>query len=387
MHRTLLTCSSALFFWMASSTGRAQTAPPQIPLCSGLTIVTAVSQQEGDYESIKTVESVTDSEVHLKYSVERLVQDIFSNEKPKLQKYTLHRTIRKTDLASATLYEQQFSTELPDLIPETTAIGTSSAVLNALKNQGKSKLGIFITYTQIKPPIDRNTHPNVYDNQMIADITRADDKPVMIPVVVNDARVELPAIRATGDYFGDKTEFFFLDDPGNPLTLRFRYGIDAIKPPDSDSTKSKTVPARDRDRLEVTKIAFRCKAPESGPSALDRALSETGHADVYDIYFSFNSDQIRDESEPTLREIGDVLRKHLQWKLNIAGHTDSIGGDASNLDLSKRRAAAVKQALVSKFGVSADRLTTGGYGKSRPVDTNETAEGRARNRRVELARQ
>jgi len=119
---------------------------------------------------------------------------------------------------------------------------------------------------------------------------------------------------------------------------------------------------------------------------LERALAETGHADIYSIYFSFNSDELRGESEPTLREIGEIMRRHPDWKLSVAGHTDSIGGDASNLDLSKRRAASVKNALVAKFRVNASRLMTDGYGKSRPLDTNETEEGRARNRRVELVK-
>ena len=123
----------------------AQNPPsPIIPLCSGLTIVTAVNQKNGDYESIKRIESVTDSDIRLKYSVERLVQDWLSSGPPKLQKYTLYRTIRRSDLDSAILYEQQFSTELPEMVPETTAIGTSAAVLNALKTKGESKLGIFI---------------------------------------------------------------------------------------------------------------------------------------------------------------------------------------------------------------------------------------------------
>ena len=87
-----------------------------------------------------------------------------------------------------------------------------------------------------------------------------------------------------------------------------------------------------------------------------------------------------------LKEIGDLLRRHPDWKLSIAGHTDGIAGDAFNLDLSKRRAAAVKNALVTGFGANAERLTTTGYGKSRPQDTNETPEGRARNRRVELVK-
>ncbi|HEX4179012.1 MAG TPA: OmpA family protein, partial [Rhizomicrobium sp.] len=71
----------------------------------------------------------------------------------------------------------------------------------------------------------------------------------------------------------------------------------------------------------------------------------------------------------------------------VEGHTDNIGGDTYNLDLSKRRAAAVKNALVTRYHITADRLSTNGYGSSRPVETNDTLEGRARNRRVELTRE
>jgi len=74
------------------------------------------------------------------------------------------------------------------------------------------------------------------------------------------------------------------------------------------------------------------------------------------------------------------------WRLSVEGHTDNIGGDAYNQALSERRAAAVKQALVERYLISADRLTTVGYGSTRPKEPNDTLEGRARNRRVELVR-
>jgi OOP family OmpA-OmpF porin len=80
------------------------------------------------------------------------------------------------------------------------------------------------------------------------------------------------------------------------------------------------------------------------------------------------------------------MRQNPSWSLGVEGHTDNIGGDPYNLDLSRRRAAAVKQALVLQYKVDANRLDTSGYGASRPKDTNATLEGRARNRRVELTR-
>ena len=124
----------------------------------------------------------------------------------------------------------------------------------------------------------------------------------------------------------------------------------------------------------------------AGGGDLERALSESKQADIYSIYFSFNSDQLREESEPTVKEIADVMRRHPDWKIMVNGHTDNIGGDQPNLDLSKRRAAAVKEALVKRYGIAADRLTTSGFGRAQPKDTNDTLEGRARNRRVELIR-
>jgi OOP family OmpA-OmpF porin len=120
---------------------------------------------------------------------------------------------------------------------------------------------------------------------------------------------------------------------------------------------------------------------------MEQTLANKKPVEVYGIYFDFNSATIKPESEVVLKQISDILHKNPDWKLNVSGHTDNIGGDAFNLDLSNRRAAAVKEALVSRYGIAADRLTPHGYGASRPIETNATMEGRARNRRVELERQ
>jgi outer membrane protein OmpA-like peptidoglycan-associated protein len=387
-----------VLWWTSQPPSSRAAATPTIPLCAGLTIVTAISQEDGDYESIKTIEAVTDKDVRLKYSVERTVSDLFSAEPPHLEKYTINRTIRREDLASAKLYLQQFSTELPELVPGTTAIGTSAAVLNDLKTKGAAEMGIFITFTQNKPPIDTNEHPNVYDNAMVAEVRRVGT--VKVPVLVNGAHVELPAVQAAGDFFGDRSEFFFLDDAANPLTLRFRFGIGGISDAELEVARevaklngTRMVRTPDKDTLEVVKISYKCSAqpdaPEAagaGPGGLERSLADSGRAEVYDIYFTFNSDQIRQESEPTLKEIAAILGRHPDWKLSVEGHTDGIASDSYNLDLSRKRAAAVKTALVTRYGTAEGRLTTAGFGKTRPKDTNDTLAGRARNRRVELVR-
>jgi outer membrane protein OmpA-like peptidoglycan-associated protein len=84
--------------------------------------------------------------------------------------------------------------------------------------------------------------------------------------------------------------------------------------------------------------------------------------------------------------IAEALAKQSALKLRIEGHTDSSGDAAKNLDLSKRRAESVKNALVSQFGIGADRLTTEGLGHTKPLGPNDTPQSRANNRRVEFAK-
>jgi outer membrane protein OmpA-like peptidoglycan-associated protein len=120
---------------------------------------------------------------------------------------------------------------------------------------------------------------------------------------------------------------------------------------------------------------------------LETWLTTTGRVEVDGIHFDFAKATIRAESEPILQAIADLLIRYPSWKLRVEGHTDIVGGVAANLDLSVRRATAVRQALVYRYFVEPVRLTPVGLGPSRPKDTNRTPEGRAHNRRVELVRQ
>ncbi len=101
------------------------------------------------------------------------------------------------------------------------------------------------------------------------------------------------------------------------------------------------------------------------------------------IYFATGSNKLDKRSFAGLDEVATIMNEHKDIKLSIEGHTDNTGVAAKNQTLSENRAAAVKAYLVSK-GVDADRLTSAGYGQDNPVDTNKTAAGRAKNRRVEL---
>jgi OOP family OmpA-OmpF porin len=101
------------------------------------------------------------------------------------------------------------------------------------------------------------------------------------------------------------------------------------------------------------------------------------------VHFDFNKSNIRSDARPILDEAARMLKERGEVKIVVEGHTDSIGGDAYNMKLSKRRAEAVKRYLV-EHRIAASRITSEGFGKRQPVASNATAEGRAQNRRVEL---
>lgn len=102
------------------------------------------------------------------------------------------------------------------------------------------------------------------------------------------------------------------------------------------------------------------------------------------ILFPFNSTEILPAGKSNLQELASSLEKYPNSDILIVGHTDSVGTDVYNLDLSQRRALAAS-AYLQSLGVPASRLQTAGKGESEPVQPNDTEEGRARNRRVEIA--
>ena len=119
---------------------------------------------------------------------------------------------------------------------------------------------------------------------------------------------------------------------------------------------------------------------------ISKALTEEKRLRLYGINFDSDSDHLRDESKPTLDLVATVLKAHADWKLTIEGHTDSTSTPEHNQTLSEGRANAVKAYLVSA-GIDGSKLTTKGLGATQPVASNDTALGRAANRRVELVRE
>lgn len=121
------------------------------------------------------------------------------------------------------------------------------------------------------------------------------------------------------------------------------------------------------------------------PDMRSKLITE-GKLVSYGIYFDVNKADVKPESYGTLKEIVQVLKDNPDVRVKITGHTDSDGDDASNLDLSKRRGAAVKDALVKDFGIDASRLESDGAGETQPIAKNDTPANKALNRRVEFVK-
>ncbi|WP_225765589.1 OmpA family protein [Inquilinus sp. Marseille-Q2685] len=117
---------------------------------------------------------------------------------------------------------------------------------------------------------------------------------------------------------------------------------------------------------------------------IEKGLTAQGHIALYGITFDFAKADLKPDSKPALDQVAQFLKDDPAAKIHVVGHTDNVGGLETNMALSRARAAAVVAALVKQYGVSAGRLNPAGVGPLAPVAPNDSDDGRARNRRVEL---
>jgi len=174
---------------------------------------------------------------------------------------------------------------------------------------------------------------------------------------------------------------------------KIRYISAKLARPEGDVYVSLLIDDQGADsRPNVELYVIEVKPMESGLITVDAAslandINRTGHASVYGIYFDTGKADVKPESDATLKEIAKLLQGDPSLKLYVVGHTDNQGALDLNMDLSRRRAAAVLAALTTKYAVPAGRLRAYGSGPYAPVASNDSEDGRAKNRRVELVKQ
>ncbi len=169
------------------------------------------------------------------------------------------------------------------------------------------------------------------------------------------------------------------------VTLLVKLG-DLAKPVEVVETPvvQKTCADLDDDGDGVNNCDDKCPNSQAGQAIGPDGCPVPLTIDLKGVNFDFDKATLRPDAVAILDEAIAILQKYPQLRVEVAGHTDSVGTDAYNQGLSERRARAVYNYLTNA-GVGADRLVgPNGYGESRPIDTNDTREGRARNRRTEL---
>jgi flagellar motor protein MotB len=267
------------------------------------------------------------------------------------------RRICRAAMQDSYFYRTETSRSEPPVVSPVTMFSLSTRSLHELKTTQTTRH----RYVEIDDDWSIRAQPLDRDIDEVLSSTRFDR--ASYSVTVNGRQMDLPTVVALGGGNNPwQTAARVLDDERFPLVLVYEipgYGL----------------------KIRYTKISY----PTT--NEMEKQLSVDKRVDVYGIYFDFASDHIRPESAPILEEIAGLMKHNPDWKLNINGHTDNVGGDASNLELSRQRAKAVKAALVERYGIAENRLNTGGFGASQPHEKNDTPEGRSRNRRVELTRQ
>lgn len=308
-----------------------------VSLRPGVTIVTAAAESEGDYESFKRVVAVDgDGGYQLSYT-----------QRQRGRVKTIGRRVLGTDAANGRYYKARFWEGDPESIAGSTAIGLSRGVVSDLK-AGRPATIRFDYGGSIRDVTLR----------LAANPTRS------FAVLIGDRTVMLPVIDVVGGSGADTVHGLFVDDPANPLMLSLAIGANA----------------------EAQVRVVRIDDPQTTGATLERALAREGaRAELPGIYFETAKATLLPQSRAAIDAAAGVLRNNPGWRVAIEGHTDAVGGDAANLALSRARAEAVQRALT-EAGFDATRFTSAGFGEARPRAPNDTIEGRAANRRVELVR-
>lgn len=264
------------------------------------------------------------------------------------------RRINVVDRAGARTLVLGYNSKMPLVMPDTTTLGTSAAILEQLRTTGRAASSI------------------IYD----AALNRVDgefqllDANAKFEVQLGNEVVTVPAITASGKFKGRSKSatgtFTFLNNKNNPVLLEY-----------SVNFSGENVPRTERVVRAVAGAPLR--------GEMEQALATVRKFRTYGIHFDFDKSSIRSESNRLIDSMAVTLKNNPLWTLRITGHTDSIGEASYNQKLSLARAESLKKALV-KRGISPARLVTAGAGASDPVASNKTLQGRALNRRVELER-
>ncbi len=225
---------------------------------------------------------------------------------------------------------------------------------------------------------------------------------VLMPTGASEPlNVQLKSYKNGSEYFsnGQKMLKTFSDNAGKPIHIsiwvqkeRVRFWINGDKVYDipqaipSDAIFNRigfNVESSLYEEDQLGMYVSNIKVAEGTPDMRSKLITE-GKLVTHGIQFDVASDKIKAESAGVLKEIAAILKENQDVKIKVVGHTDSDGDAAKNLDLSKKRSLAVKNALAQVYGIDPMRIETEGLGETKPIADNSNKEGKAQNRRVEF---
>ena len=363
----------------------------RIPLQPGLVVASVVATADGDQEAEARFTAATRKDLTFDYRE-------FAADASQVST----RTLLRTDLAEAASLRPPLAVDAQPLHAGTTALGLSTRGLRQLKDGGSTALTLRVGNATpaasgedddvvaeldallgepsgldgIEAAVNRQADQGTITEgeraqgaRDVADIRRLglatgrlrNTGPLKVAVIVNDRRVLLDAVTATGSLSNGKDDFLvsavFLDDDANPLALRLSLG---------DGTS------------EVTRIGY-AQSSLAYASMLEQALQQRCRVDVYGLVFSPGAADLYAGSEETLATLRTVFARHPEWTLAVLSHGDHL----VPADLSLRRAQAIRTALAAD---GAARLVAVPLPRAAPLAGNHTVAGRALNRRTTFSR-
>ena len=325
------------------------------------TAVDAVNR--GDGESVKTLkESTADSELWASHYV---ITDPSGNKPKEIARGDV---VLKKDLSSARRMICWYMPSDPDRFPGSTPCRLSFDQFKELQDHGSVSVNVGWINPMASFGISGDWSDLLVTRKHYRGVlSRVEPNAVLLSVLVNGAPRDIPTIHvhghlSIGDEGGD-ADLWVQDDPLAPVSVKVSFLGTTV---------------------QLIRVDLR-PTSGAGDTAVEGRLFRECHVNIPGIYFPTNSAQILSPSKAELDAMAAILLRHPDWKVSVEGHTDNIGTDAANADLSTRRAAAIRTALIERQ-VLAEQIRAEGFGAKHPIASNDTVTGRARNRRVEMSR-